>query len=326
MYKVLIVADELDSLQIETDSTLRMIEEMCLRQEIFQVYYCDYSKLNLDIDAQNFVKKIPCQNILYCNPQDANFIGLDIKQHLSLEAFDLVMLRQDPPVDSRFVKCCLMFNAGDHSKTLFVNHPKWIAELKEHVIPTEYPEYAIPTHVCSSLNELIDAVRKQRPEAVLKPENESSGIGIKFVPPSCSESDLNEYYKKYGPNVIVQPYLEEITKSGDLRVLFMNGKILGSVLRVPQKGSRLANFYQGGSAAKLDANPRQIEICQNVGKDLANKGIYFIGFDFIGDQLSEVNITSPTGMSQINTLNNVNIQKDFVDEIVRLLEKNINKG
>ncbi|HVJ64301.1 MAG TPA: hypothetical protein VM901_03500 [Bdellovibrionota bacterium] len=318
MYRVLVVADPLDDLNIAMDSTLRIVQEMLERDSIFEVFYCDYAKLN--VEAANFLDALPASRVLHCDVNDANFFGLDVRRTVRAEDFDAILLRQDPPVDARFARCCERF-APIANKVLFVNDPRWIAALKEHILPTEYPDFSIPTTVCHSFEELISAVRAQRPEAVVKPENESSGIGIVFVDPQTPAEGLREHYSKYGPTVIVQPYLDEITKSGDLRVLFMNGQVLGSVLRVPQKGSRLANFFQGGTGAKQDPSPRQIEIAQSVGRDLMKKGIYFVGFDFIGDLLSEVNITSPTGMAQINALNGVRTEKDFNDQLLRLLDK-----
>lgn len=320
MYKALIVADPIDKMQVEMDSTLRMIADMLDRSEPFQVYLVDYSKLDLNLDSSTFLRSLRANRVMDCHPEDSNFIALDIKQTVNAADFDVILLRQDPPVDERFAKCCQLFEPLE-SQVLFINSPHWIWRLKEHIIPTEYPDFAIPTTVCHSLEELQNAVKKQTPEAVIKPENECSGIGIVFVDPQCSIEVLKKYYDQYGPTVIVQPYLNEITKSGDLRVLYMNGNLLGSVLRVPKKGSRLANFHQGGSGAKRDASPRQIEICTRVAKDLAHKGIFLIGFDFIGEQLSEVNITSPTGMAQINALNNLKIEKEFNNEIIALLEK-----
>jgi glutathione synthase len=320
VYKVLIVADPLDALLVEMDSTLLIIQEMLDRDEEFEVHYCDYAKLNLDQNSESFLASIPCAKVLHCNVSDSNFIGLGLKQNISARDFDCILLRQDPPVDERFDSCCKLF-APIQGEVLFVNSPEWISTLKEHIIPTEYPDFSIPTTVCRSFSELCEAVKRQSPEAVIKPENECSGIGVVFVDPQSSAEVLKKYYAEYGPTVIVQPYLEEITKSGDLRVLVMNTKILGSVLRVPKKGSRLANFHQGGSGVAHEPSERQIEIATNVAKDLVKKGIYLVGFDFIGDQLSEVNITSPTGMAQINNLNGTCLQKDFVDEMLKLLAK-----
>lgn len=320
MRRVLVVADPLDKLLVEMDTTLRMVADMLDRENVFEVFYCDYAKLDLDQNSSDFLNALPAQRVIHCAPDESNFIGLDRKTTVAAASFDLILLRQDPPVDERFTRTCQLFEPLQN-QVLFINSPQWIWRLKEHIIPTEYPDYAIPTTVCRSFDELLAAVRAQSPEAVIKPENECSGIGVVFVSPQASESELQKYYDQYGPTVIVQPYLDEITKSGDLRVLTMNGKVLGSVLRVPKQGSRLANFHQGGSGAKRDASAHQRQVAQHIAKDLLAKGIYFVGFDFIGEQLSEVNITSPTCMVQINTLNGVKVEKDFNDEVLSLLEK-----
>jgi glutathione synthase len=153
---------------------------------------------------------------------------------------------------------------------------------------------------------------------VLKPENTYCGIGIEFVKAGVSEDQLAAYWDEWQPHVIVQPYLEAIESSGDLRILTINQTVLGSVLRVPAEGSRLANLHQGAVAARLEPTPRQIEACQAVAADLNQFGLYLLGLDFIGDHLTEVNFTSPTTIVQINRVNDIRADIALVDELERM--------
>ena len=121
--------------------------------------------------------------------------------------------------------------------------------------------------------------------------------------------------------MIVQPYLDAIEDTGDLRILTINDRVLGSVLRVPAEGSRLANLHQGAVAAALEPTPKQLEACRVVAKDLNPLGLPFLGLDFIGDDLTEVNFTSPTTIVQINQVNGIRADIDLVDELERMWRK-----
>jgi len=164
----------------------------------------------------------------------------------------------------------------------------------------------------------VDAVRALPGEVVLKPENTYCGIGVTFVEPSVADQVLRDYWEEWQPHVIVQPFLEAIESSGDLRILTINDRVLGSVLRVPAGGSRLANLHQGATAARLAPTPRQLEACRVVAEDLNPLGLYLLGLDFIGEDLTEVNFTSPTTIVQINRVNGIRADIDLVDELERM--------
>jgi glutathione synthase len=164
----------------------------------------------------------------------------------------------------------------------------------------------------------VDAVRGHSGEVVVKPKNTYCGIGIEFLAPDAPADELEGYWREWGPEVIVQPFLEEIETSGDLRILTIDQRVLGSVLRVPANGSRLANLHQGATAAALEPTPRQLEACRVVAADLNPMGLHLLGLDFIGEFLTEVNITSPTTIVQINQVNGIRADRDLVDELERM--------
>jgi glutathione synthase len=132
------------------------------------------------------------------------------------------------------------------------------------------------------------------------------------------ESVLHAYWAEWGPEVIVQPFLEAIETSGDLRILTIDRRVLGSVLRVPAKGSRLANLHQGATAAALAPSDHQLAACRAVADDLNPMGLHLLGLDFIGEYLTEVNITSPTTIVQINQVNGIRADRDLVDELEKM--------
>ena len=169
--------------------------------------------------------------------------------------------------------------------------------------------------------QVIEAVRALPGEAVLKPENTYCGIGVRFFEPGVAEAELNAYWQEWQPHVIVQPFLEAIESTGDLRILTINDRVLGSVLRVPVAGKRLANLHQGATAARLEPTPRQLEACRVVAEDLNPLGLHLLGLDFIGDELTEVNFTSPTTIVQINQVNGIRADIELVDELERMWRK-----
>ena len=199
-----------------------------------------------------------------------------------------------------------------------INRPPGTYELSEHTAALRFPEFAAPTAVCTNLQELVEAVRSLPGEVVLKPENTYCGIGIQFIESGESDENLAAYWAQWQPHVIVQPFLKAIESSGDLRILTINQKVLGSVLRVPAQGSRLANLHQGAIAARLEPTPRQLEACQVVARELNPLGLHLQGLDFIGDDLTESNFTSPTTIVQVNRVNGIRADIDLVDELERM--------
>jgi glutathione synthase len=181
-----------------------------------------------------------------------------------------------------------------------------------------YPEYAAATRVCASFEQMVEAVREMPGEAVLKPKSTYCGIGVTFVDPDAPEDELRPFWEQWKPEVIVQQYLDAIEETGDLRILTIGQRVLGSVLRVPVDGSRLANLHQGAQAASLEPTPRQLEACRAVAADLNPLGLHLLGLDFIGEHLTEVNFTSPTTIVQVNQVNDIRADVDLVDELERM--------
>lgn len=313
--KYLIVADPVARWQPKFDTSLRLAEELLARD--IDVDFLDLPASDLSRPAADYLSKLTVQQILHAAPEDANFIGLGPKRLAPVTDYAVILQRKDPPVDERFRAAMQIFAQAPKS-VLQINDPLQAIAWSEHLLPMRFPDFSIPTVHCRSPEELIAAVRSQKPEAVLKPVNECSGNGVSFLKNDASESEILKYWEEWKPEVVVQPYQEEITRSGDLRILVFNRKILGSVLRVPRQGSRLANLHQGASSAPWTPTPRQLEAVEAVSRDLTPRGLYLLGLDFIGDYLSEVNITSPSAMVQINQVMNKRAQVEFIDELERL--------
>jgi glutathione synthase len=313
--RYLLVADPVDSLNPTFDLAVCVSRELLARG--FHVDYLDLLSHDAELPSERYLATLPVRQVLHADAAATPFWNLGPPRRADMGEYHVVLQRKDPPVDATYINHHRHFVHAPE-QVVQINRPPATYELSEHTLALRWPDYAAPTWVCVSPEELVDAVRRQRGEVVLKPKGTYCGIGITFVPPDAPGEQLEGFWREWGPEVIVQPYLKAIESSGDLRILTLNDRVLGSVLRVPRTGSRLANLHQGATAARLDPTPRQLDACRTVAAELNQIGIYLIGLDFIGEHLTEVNVTSPTTIVQINQVNGIRADIDMVDELERM--------
>ena len=313
--RYLIVADPLERLLPEFDLGVCVSRELLARG--LAVDYLDLLASDVGASPADYLANLPVREVLDAPLGGEPFWRLGPERAADVRDYRVILQRKDPPVDDLFRAYCRLFEAAPES-VIQVNRPPATYQLCEHTLALEFPAYAAPTRICSSLDQLEAAVRALPGEAVCKPMNTYCGIGVTFVPAGADRSVLAAFWERWQPEVIVQPYLPAIEASGDLRILTLNQVVLGSVLRVPKPGSRLANLHQGASAARLLPSPRQLEACRVVAETLNPRGLYLLGLDFIGEHLTEVNITSPTTIVQINQVNGIRADRTMVDELERM--------
>jgi glutathione synthase len=318
--RYLIVADALENLNPVFDLGVCVSVELLERG--IQVDYLDLYASDAGQPSENYLAALPVRTIASADAGRGEFWELGPVHPAAITDYRVVLHRTDPPVDERFIRHARHFETAPDA-VLQINRPPATYQLSEHTVHLRYPEYAAPTEVAASPQDLVDAVRAQRGEAVVKPKNTYCGIGIEFLPPTAEEGYLERYWEEWGPEIIVQPYLDAIETSGDLRILTIEQRVLGSVLRVPAEGSRLANLHQGATAAALEPTPRQLEACRVVAEDLNPLGLHLLGLDFIGEFLTEINITSPTTIVQINQVNGIRADRDLVDELERMWRERV---
>jgi len=313
--RYLIVADPLEALNPTFDLGVCVSRELLARD--IRVDYLDLFASNPRLPSDRYLAALPVRRILSADAGREPFWELDPVSIADVMSYRVILQRKDPPVDDLFVEYSRHFERVP-GHIIQINRPPATYQLSEHTVILRYPEYAAPTTVCSSFEELKDAVRSIDGEAVAKPKSTYCGIGVTFFSGETTDEDLRGFWQRWRPEVIVQPYLEAIEETGDLRILTINDRVLGSVLRVPASGSRLANLHQGAVAAALEPTPKQLEACRVVAEDLNPLGLPFLGLDFIGDHLTEVNFTSPTTIVQINQVNGIRADIDLVDELERM--------
>ena len=291
--------DILSSLNCETDSSLDIIKE----------------GLNLGI------------NIWITNPKDITFyagrtscIAFKVKdlslklykpKKIFLENFDVFFIRQDPPFDMNYISNCYLLELHKkfHRKPYFVNDPTGIKNFTEKIFPLYFYSLMPQTMVSSRLEDLRFMLKKHN-ILVLKPLYCKGGEGIYKL--SRKDKHVFETFEKllfkYKSPIVIQKFIENV-KYGDKRVILINGKAVGAVNRIPQSGAFRANLHLGGTASKTKLSQKELDICKSLESILKANKLFFVGIDLIDERLTEINVTSPTGIVQLKKLYNLNISK-----------------
>jgi glutathione synthase len=313
--RALIVGEPTSTMQVGLDTGVILAQEMLSRG--WFVDYINIDTVDWDQPHTAYFSSLPFQKLVKVFQGQAEPFVLEKPNQQDVHQYDVIWQRLDPPVNQRYIGHMNHFShLPDH--ILQINHPSATWRFSEHLLPQKFPEFSVPTWECGTLEQFLDLVKNSSGEVVAKPLHLYSGLGIEFFSSRTPESELLTYWEKWKPKVAIQPFLNEITTLGDLRIIVMNQRVIGSVLRKPKTGSRLANLHQGGSAHFFSPTAKQLEACKVVSRDLNAYGLYLLGLDFIGDYLTEVNITCPSAVPQINRVMGIQGEKRIIDEMVSL--------
>ena len=229
---------------------------------------------------------------------------------------DVVMMRQDPPFDMAYITAThLLEQIAD--RTLVVNDPAEVRNAPEKLFVTNFIDLMPPTLITADRNEIL-AFRDRHRDIIVKPLFGNGGVGVFHVVPGDENlaALLEMFSQMYREPVMVQRYLPEV-RAGDKRIILVDGVAAGALNRVPKKGEARSNLHVGGRAEQARLTPREQEICAVIGPSLREKGLVFVGIDVIGDYLTEINVTSPTGIQEIDRFDGVNISGLIWDAIER---------
>jgi glutathione synthase len=228
-------------------------------------------------------------------------------EELDLAGFDIVLMRQDPPFDMAYITATHLLELLPDDGPLVVNDPASVRNAPEKLFVLRFRELMPPTLLTLDRKE-IDAFREEHGEIVLKPLFGNGGAGVFHLRPGDDNlgSLLEMYASIYREPVMVQRYLPEV-RQGDKRIILVEGEPVGAVNRVPPEGEARANLHVGGRAQKTELTPREREICASIGPSLRQQGLVFVGIDVIGDYMTEINVTSPTGIQEIARLDGVDL-------------------
>jgi glutathione synthase len=234
----------------------------------------------------------------------------------ALEDFDVVLMRKDPPFDMKFFFVTHLLSLVDEQKCFVMNHPKGLREANEKLYALRFPEQIPQTLVSSDRQRLKEFMFELGGEMIVKPLDGCGGSGVFYL--NQQDRNTNSILEAATENghklVMGQRYLPEI-RQGDKRIIVLNGAPLGAVLRVPLEEETRGNIHVGGQCVKTEVTERDREICAALAPLLRADGLYFVGLDVIGSYLTEVNVTSPTGIQEINSLDGVHLESQVVDFI-----------
>src|SRR5579883_254344 len=305
--KVAFQMDPLASINIDTDSSFMMALEAERRGH--QLFH--YLPRHLSLDGNRLSATIKPFSV---RRERGNHFTAGAAERVDLSEFDLVLMRQDPPFDMAYITATHLLE-HIQPKTLVLNDPASVRNAPEKLFVTHFPKLMPPTLITSD-KEAILAFRAEHKDIIVKPLFGNGGAGVFHLKPDDENlaALLETFTLLYREPVIVQRYLPEI-RQGDKRVILIDGKAAGGVSRVPQAGEARANFHAGGSARKTTLTKREQEICEAIGPTLREQGLVFVGIDVIGDWLTEINVTSPTGIQEINRLDNVQLERTLWDAI-----------
>ena len=233
-----------------------------------------------------------------------------------LDSFDVILMRQDPPFDMAYITLTHLLEMLPPA-TMVVNNPAEVRNAPEKLLVTMFTELMPPTLISRDI-EAIKAFRDHHQDIIVKPLFGNGGAGVFRLAPG--DQNLNALLEMFlavsREPVMVQRYLPEV-RQGDKRVILVDGEPVGAVNRVPSAGEARSNLHVGGTAEASELTARDHEICAIIGPELRRRGLLFVGIDVIGDYLTEINVTSPTGIREIQRLTGTNIAAMTWDAIER---------
>ncbi len=217
---------------------------------------------------------------------------------IDLGTMDVVLMRQDPPFDMAYITATHMLE-HIHPKTLVVNDPASVRDAPEKLLVTHFPELMPPTLITWDTN-AIRAFRAEHKDIIVKPLFGNGGAGVFRIKQDDENlaSLLEMHWARSREPLMIQRY-EPAVRRGDKRVILIDGEPLGAINRVPAEGEARSNMHVGGRPEAVDLTPRDREICERIGPYLRERGLLFVGIDVIGDWLTEINVTSPTGIQEV---------------------------
>ena len=307
--------DDPTKINIKEDSTYMLIKESLSRG--IQCFYNSPSWVYAYLNKYNQIKSSNLE--LSLNKSGKITYKSKKSKDTNLEKFNAIFIRQDPPFNMEYISNTYLLSQLQNP--VLINDPSEVRNFPEKHIMMNFPKLTPPTLISSHIPSILAFIRLHK-EVIIKPAYGNGGIGIEKIKINQTNMKkfLTKYISKFQNNpVIIQKFLKNFNK-GDKRIILVNGQVKGAVLRVPKKNSNKANFHAGGTAVKTTLSPREKQICSTIKSFLKIKKLSFVGIDVIDGYLTEINITSPTGIQEINRLNKVNIEKDVIDFVEKSLQ------
>jgi glutathione synthase len=313
---VAIQMDPIDTINIDADSTFALSLEAQARGHALYHYLPQALTLR---DGRLYARG----RSLEVFRRQGNHHRFGEFEEIDLAGVDVILMRQDPPFDMAYITATHLLELLQGGGPLVVNDPASVRNAPEKLFVLRFKELMPPTLLTLDKDE-IRAFWKEHGDIILKPLFGNGGAGVFRLRPG--DENLNSLLEMYAlvhrEPVMVQRYLPEV-RQGDKRIILVEGEPGGAVMRVPPEGEARANLHVGGRAVKCELSARDREICAAIGPTLREQGLVFVGIDVIGDHMTEINVTSPTGIQEIARLDGVDLSHNIWNAIeARLAARN----
>ncbi len=304
--KILFVMDSLSRIHIDQDTSFALA--IAAQNRGFDIFYSQAGDLLLRgaeprVQAQKirFLRKDPC------------FTWLANRTEAALDDFDVILMRKDPPFDEEYFLATHFLSLAKKAKV--INRASALRDAPEKIYGLNFPQVCPQTLITRDAAEIRAFLLKHK-EIIIKPTNKSGGSGVLYLTPE--DKNFNSLIEisthEFSEHIIAQEYLPQIAK-GDKRVILIQGEPLGCLLRTPSKGEHRGNIHVGGQVSLDPLNERETWLIQQVKDKIIADGLYFVGLDIIGDYITEINVTSPTGVQEIRQLGGLDLAIEFWDRL-----------
>ncbi|MEL6549485.1 MAG: glutathione synthase [Pseudomonadota bacterium] len=299
--------DPIEHVDIDADSSFRLAEEAEARGHELFVYTPD--RLVFDSGAVSATGRA-----VNVTRQKGNHVSFGPWETRDLRDLDVVWLRQDPPFDMGYITTTHLLEMV-HPDTLVVNDPFWVRNFPEKLLVLEFTDLTPPTMIARSLEALRD-FRKRHGDIIVKPLYGNGGAGVfRLRPEDGNLASLHELFAGINREpLIAQKFLPDVSE-GDKRIILVDGEPVGAINRVPAQGETRSNMHVGGRPEKIGLTERERDICARIGPKLREHGQIFVGIDVIGGWLTEINVTSPTGIQELERFDGINVAAKIWDAI-----------
>jgi glutathione synthase len=306
MLRIALQMDPIEAVDINADTSYAFAREALARGHEVMVFDPD------DLVMEGAKISALTQTIQSLNDDPQNIVTwAGDPAPLDLRQLDVLLIRQDPPFDMGYLTTTWILERL-MDDVLVLNNPIEIRNAPEKILVTDYPDLTPPTLITRNI-EAIKHFRKTHKDIIIKPLYGNGGAGVfRLRPDDENFNSLMEMFLTAREPMIIQAYLPAVRK-GDKRIILLDGKPVGALNRIPAKGETRSNLHVGGRAEAIGLSPRDHEICNAIGPELSKRGLVFAGIDVIGDKLTEINVTSPTGIQEIKTFGGADIAALFWD-------------
>jgi glutathione synthase len=309
--KIIVQMDPIEKLNLEGDSTFALLYEAQTRG-----YEIDFYTPNMLTLEDGILLAEAYQISLKNNPSE--IIKSNGAKSVQLDKYDVVLMRQDPPFDMNYITATHLLETVQE-RVLVLNNPFYVRNCPEKIFVNKYKKFMPPTMITRNTSE-INRFRDRYDEIIIKPLYGNGGASVFYSNKSDRNfsSIIENFMNISNEPFIIQKFIPNVSH-GDKRIILINGQIAGAINRLPQNGEIRSNMHVGGQAVKTEITPNEREICDVLSKDLINFGLFFVGIDVIDNFITEINVTSPTGIREIHKLTGQNIAENFWNEAEKLL-------